>query len=163
MKKIILFAFLFSLFSCKNSDLVIQKSKQNCSCIADIENVYDSASLEYGYNSGGYSNGNFNCTNPFEYNSSQHKILEKASSLELVNTSETKVYTVLIQCKNSENISYQTYKIEPSQTISLGCDISFTPVYNGGYYTQPNIQSIGLYNVSNIEYKIHKVKVISEY
>lgn len=158
-----MFFTLILLFSCKNGDIVIQKSKLNCDCVSDIEKIYDAAALEYGRNSGGFNYGNFNCLNPFKYNSSQYKILSKANTIELINKSETKVYEVIIQYLDSGSISYLTYKLEPTQILSLGCDTSITPVYNGGYYAQPDIQSIGLFNIRKIEYKIHKVRVISEY
>ncbi len=154
---------LILLFSCKNGDIIIQKSKHNCDCVSDIEKVYDDAAIQYGQNSGGFNYGNFNCLNPFKYNSSQYKILSKTKSFELINKSETKVYEVIIQQLSGGSVTYKTYKLEPTQVLSLGCNTSMIPLYNGGYYSQPDIQSIGLYTITKIEYKIHKVKVISEY
>lgn len=162
-KKLILTSLFFILLSCTDGEVVIRKSKLNCDCVYNIERVYDDAALEYGHNSGGFRYGEFNCNNPFDYNSGQYKILSKANSFELVNNSETKLYEVLIQYKNNGNISYQTYKLEPTQVISLGCNILMTPIYNGSFYSQPDVQSIELHNISKTQFKIHKIKIISEY
>lgn len=175
MKKIyLIFPILFLFISCENKDLVIQKSKKNCSCIEKLkEGIYTSEFCKSML---------INCDiNPFtEYSGdstylyktkngdNNYKIFSKTNSMELVNKSKTKVYKVLVQIDNNGNINYIEYALEPTESVLLGCDTNFTVDFsqyqnisnNGDCYDALKLNN---YSKKKIEYNIHKVELISEY
>lgn len=164
MKKTLLFLpILILLFSCENKDITIQKSQKNCSCSNIVEEVYKAEIQNYGYTHSNYSvRSSFDCENPFFSENLNKKQFSKTNTLELKNNSQTKVYEVLVQISKLGKVKYETYKIEPTDVIELGCDSNFEAKF-GYYYGDPEVDGIKLSNFSKITYKIHEVNLISEY
>jgi hypothetical protein len=164
MKKIlILIPIIVLLFSCENKDVIIQKSQKNCSCSNLIEEVYRAEIQKYmrSHSSCG-TRGSFDCENPFYIENLNKKQFSKTNTFELKNSSETKVYDVMVQISTLGKVKYETYRIEPTDVIELGCDSNFEAKY-GYYYDEPEVEGIKLSNFSKITYKIHEVNLVSEY
>jgi hypothetical protein len=164
MKKIlILIPIIVLLFSCENKDIIIQKSQKNCRCSNVVEEVYKAEIQKYMYSHSSCGmRGSFDCENPFYLENTNQKQFSKTNTLELKNSSQTKVYEVLVQINTLGKIKYEKYKIEPTEVIELGCDTKFDA--NFGYYNdEPEVEAIKLSNISKITYKIHEVNFISEY
>ena len=102
-------------------------------------------------------------------NINNNLIFSKTTSLELYNKSTTKVYKVLVQISDNGKISYSEYDIEPTETITLGCDSNFkVNNYNKEKFNSTYgecVEAITLSNLSKnkIKYNIHKVQLISIY
>lgn len=175
MKKIyLIFPILFLFICCDNKDLVIQKAKKNCGCIEKLSEGIGTTDF--------CQRMLWDCeTKPFWRYSEEssyiyktkeginnHRIFSKTNSIELVNNSKTKIYRVLMQIDNSGFIKYEEYVLEPTITILLGCDSDFTVefdknhdiIVNGNCYDAVRLSNL---SKNKIEYKIHKVELISEY
>ena len=167
MRKILkLFPILILMFSCENKDLVIQKSKTNCDCTKKIQLAY--IFTNYEHEDWCYRMLSDCESILFQSYEKIEKILSKTNSIELFNQSKTKVYKVLLQVNDKNIISYVEYSIQPTQTIQLGCNSNFNVDINTYHNISVNgdcFDAISLSNLSKIkiEYKIHKIKLISEY
>ena len=165
MKKIyLIFPILFLLLSCENKDLVVQKSKKNCSCSNIIEQSYIKEVDNYMRNHSSYTGpGSFDCNPPF-LQPQNVAIFAQSSTLELKNNSQTKVYQVLIQINENGKIKYQKYNIEPTEVVELGCDSKFNVSFTYNYSEDPfEALKLSYLSKAKILYKIHEIKVLSEY
>ena len=160
-----MFPILILLLSCANKDLVIQKSKKNCGCSNIIEQAYIEEVDNYMRNHSSTTGpGSFDCNPPFFMQPKNDEIFAQTSTLELKNNSQTKVYQVLIQINENGKIKYQQYNIEPTEVVELGCNSKFNVSFAYNYSENP-IQALKLSNLSKVKilYKIHEIKVLSEY
>ncbi len=161
-----MFPILFLLLSCENKDLVIQKSKKNCGCSNIIEQSYIEEVDNYMRNhSISIGPGSFDCNPPFFMQPQNEEIFAQTSTLELKNNSQTKVYQVSIQINENGKIKYQQYNIEPTEAVELGCDSKFNVSFTYNNYSENPIEALKLSNLfkAKILYKIHEIKVLSEY
>ena len=176
MRKIyILLPILFLFVNCKNNDLVIQKSKKNCSCGEKLdvaEGEYYNFCIDFIKSCNDdpfYLFGNESTDDYYSKRKiNNNKIFSKTNSMELINNSKTKVYKATIQIDNDGKISYQEYTIEPTATLLLGCDRDFivrvdqsVDIRSGGdCYDALELSYLSKYK---IEYNKHKVELVSEY
>ncbi|OWP85315.1 hypothetical protein BWK59_00850 [Flavobacterium davisii] len=145
-----------------NSDIEIEIAKENCECVSEIEEVYMMEVESYSRANSGCGFNYLTCENPFKEGDKNWKQFSKVNTMFLKNKSETKVYEVTIQKNREGQITYKKYKLEPTEEISLGCDNEFNmrfPYYSG----EPEVKYLELSDFIPIVYKIHKVKVLSEY
>lgn len=175
MKKIqLILPILLLLFGCKNKDLIIQKANKNCGCYQEIKsslNLSYYSDCDYRYP---WDKWDIECNSDPYYlfgNASprliqSNKIFLSTKTIEIVNTSQTKVYEVLIQISNNRKISYLKYKIEPTEIVILGCDSNFKINYDINKAKEGDCaEAVYLSHLSKnkIEYNIHKITLISEY
>lgn len=154
------------MFSCKNKDLIILKSQKNCGCSDIIYNEYKKEVSDYVQKYGmTVGPSKFDCNNPFYEQPVNDELFFKTSTLELKNNSQTKVYEVLIQINENNKIRYEEYNIQPTDVLELGCDSNFKISFNYTLENSRPIEALKLSNLSKIKilYKIHKIKLISEY
>lgn len=174
LKKILLIVATLFLTNCKdNPALVIQESKENCACADVIKKVqkYKVDELlrkhvsRYGYGQGGVSFRDVDCNKPFFMEGENKQQYSSTKTLEIFNMSETKVYEVMVQYKKSGIVSYESFKIEPTRKIILGCNFEFNANLNkiSDSDSSVNLKLMELTNFIPIEYKIHKISLLSEY
>jgi hypothetical protein len=165
---------LFILLSCQNKEVLIKKAEKNCNCIEKLqEGVVTTQfcqSLLVNCDIDPFSK--YSDTSSYLYKTKEgknnYKIFAQTSTMELVNTSKTKVYNVWVQIDNEGNVSYEQHVMEPTSKIALGCDSNFAIKYNHKkdiIDEKDCYDAIQLSNLSKtkIKYTIHKVDFISEY
>jgi hypothetical protein len=98
--------------------------------VSELIDNHNSFSLGIDYGDGirfrqGVSFGDVDCDNPFYLEGENKKKYSRTKTIEVFNKSETKVYEVMIQFKNSGKVNYETFRIEPTQNLLLGCNFNF--------------------------------------
>jgi hypothetical protein len=182
-KIINLLALVLTIISC-NKDIELIKSKDNYECrrMATYHRYDDLG----GYNNYGIKEIVYKENLPYDskiaypiLKQQNIKLLEDTSTMLLKNNSKTKVYEIRIQKENNDGrVSYEDFKLEPTEEICLGCDSSFdldiktsnieinTDYYspNNKTYTQIKWQYEGkIKKIYDQNINIHSVKLISEY
>jgi hypothetical protein len=118
--------------SCKNNDVVIQKSDFGC----DVSNP----------------NGYY----------IRLEGIDETRGVELKNKSETKVYKVVVKIINKGKVNFKEYVIEPTDLIKLGCDKDFDITVIGNYDDPNAMRYTSNISKYNIIYKIDSVELVRE-
>lgn len=175
MKKTALILVLLLLtLSCTNKDVFIRKSRKNCNCIEKLQGgivTYEFCQnklvncdvIPFLEHSDTLKNLNYTKEGKENYT-----IFSQTNSIELVNTSKTKVYSVVVQTNNNTVITYENHVLIPSSIIALGCDSNFEVAYDSNKDIVAEAEcydAIRLYNLSKnkIKYSIKNVSLVTEY
>lgn len=174
-KQIILMNILFFVtLSCTNKDVIVRQSNKNCNCIEKLqEGIVTNEFCQ---------NKLINCdiipftaTSDTVKNATKTKqlkenyaIFSKTNSIELVNTSKTKVYSIVVQTDNEGVVTYDTHILEPTTSVALGCDSNFNVSYDSAIdivAEEDCYDTISLSNLSKnkIKYSIKNVSLVFEY
>lgn len=178
--KLIYLIFILLFIGCnENQEIIIREADENCSCVKKIQTVKDKKIDEILKNQyrprspGDFmspspsvgSGRNITCDNEFFEEGENKTKFAKTKTFEIYNGSETKVYEVMIQIKQSGKVSYENFIIEPTQNLTLGCNFTFDANLNKIPRTANlvDIDELEFGFFEPVEYRIHKVNFLSEY